>query len=294
MHRVNSSAGRMLWLLSNEIRIKKAQYILIILAAFGLLTFFYFNPGFSFTRLFDSIINPNQSVTSNGRTVFFNSFIGSVTNTSSKFHLDYFPNALILVSTILTSLSFSEYSDENNSRFYISLPARTIEKWVVKAFWYILVFPLLFYLLYQLFAQVSYGWDNKNSLVRVPFLDPYIWRYIFINIGVQITVFVGALFFRKYSAIKFILFAFGLYQILIIIRNLLVANFVSASKSASLGSIFSSSWWKSYLTKEGLTSPNISFEYPFLFDGFVPIVTGLFLALFMLHAGYLRFQEFEA
>ena len=174
MKNLNTSLGRIVWLFANEFKLKRNSQLLVILSCFGFLSYLFFNPNFQFTGLLDSIVSPTQAVRTDGYSVIFNNrFSTSANYEILKFHFIYFPRALFIVGFIVTSLAFTEYSEESSRRFYLSIPASNFEKWISKTIWYSIVFPISFYLIYQIFTLITYRWGSSAGMeyVKVPFFD---------------------------------------------------------------------------------------------------------------------------
>ena len=296
MHKSSTIFQRLTWLLVNELKMKNNQYLLILLTAFAILSYLFFNPSFSFTGMIDSLLNPRSVVTSSSRTiVYFNNNTG-VSKVDLKFHLDFFPTALFIVGSIITSLSFIEYTQEADRRFHIALPAKTIEKWIVKVIWCLIIFPFFFLIMYHLFALVSYSWGEGmgKEYVRIRFFDPYIWQYMFFHFILQSFIIVAAAFFRKFAAVKTLLFGLGLYLFLVAARNVLIFSFFPNYQLDRMGGFFALEGWRSYLLGGQLSVTNLSKNYGFLFNEYTYALALALAFSGALYLSYCRFQEYEA
>ena len=295
MHSTNLSVKRMFWLLLNELKMKKNQYLLILVTAFAILSYLFFNPTFSFSGMIDSLLNPRSVRTTTSTSIIYFGNSG-VTKADLKFHLDFFPMALFIVGSIITSLSFIEYHSEADRRFHIALPAQSIEKWLIKVIWCIMIFPLLFLLMYHLFALISYGWgeDMGKEYVKIRFLDPYIWKFVLTHMIVQSVIIAAASFFRKFAAVKTLLLGLGLYLFLIATRNVLIYSFFPDLRLERMGGFFTQEGWRSYLLGGQLTAKRFTLEYDFLFNEFTYPFYILLLFAGALYISYCRYKEYEA
>ncbi|MDG2449163.1 MAG: hypothetical protein P8M34_05980 [Saprospiraceae bacterium] len=296
MHRATTKTKRLMWLLTNELKLKKNQYLLIVLTAFAALTYLFFNPTFSFSGMIDSLLNPSSVVTTNGRTIMYFGNGMTIPKVDLKFHLDFFPNALLIVGSIITSLSFIEYNSESSRRFHISLPAKSTEKWIVKVMWSLVIFPLLFLLLYHLFALITYSWGTGmgKEYVKISFLDIYIWRYMFLHFVLQSFIIAASSFFRKYAAIKVLLSGLAFYLFTIAMRNILVFSFFPGHDIEKMGGFFSPVGWKSYLLGAQLNASDITLKYPSIFNDYFYGILGVSIFIGTLYLSYCRFSEYEA
>lgn len=197
------SVNNFLLLFKNELRLKGRLYILITSVWFIVLIFLFFNSSLSLTDLFATQTPTNFNLDSLANSQF----------EPNKFHLIWFPQVFLIVSTIFTSLSFSEYADKSQRSLYLSLPTNQFEKWITKVIIVFLFLPLLFILLYQIFALLTYRWDNIISLeqVRLNLADSFLWLHTKKILLFQCFVFLGAILFQRYSFFKTILLAFGIY-----------------------------------------------------------------------------------
>lgn len=295
MHKADTISKRMLCLLINELKMKKNQYLLILITAFAILSYLFFNPTFSFAGMIDTLLNPRSVRTTGSTSIIYFGNTG-VVMTDLKFHLDFFPSALFIVGSIITSLSFIEYHNEYDRRFHLALPAQSIEKWVVKVIWCLIVFPLLFILVYHLFALISYSWGENmgKEYVRIRFFDPYIWQSVVAHIIIQAFIIAAASFFRKYAAIKTLLFGLGLYLFLIALRNVLVFSFFPNFELEKMGGFFTPEGWRSYLIGGQYNVKSITHEYQFLFNDYTYPLYILIAFMGVLYLSYCRFKEYEA
>lgn len=201
MQSINLS--RVFYLAKNEIKSKGWLMLMITLIAFGILTFYFFNSGFSLSRIIDQTLgSPNNFNTIN---------LQSRSLTGQKFHFYWFNQSYLILSLVFISLAFAEYSTKQKSALFLTLPAQKIEKWLAKASLYLFILPLGILLLYQGFSLLTYKWDDTVGAeqVRLGITDPYLWKNIMKTLPIQCAVFFGAVYFRKYSFFKIFL-TFGL------------------------------------------------------------------------------------
>ncbi len=188
---MNSFLSRVNLLILNEIRLKSTIYLLLVAISFIFLVFNFWGSDSPLFQTLDTLFSLQNS-----------NFIQQ-NNAAHKFHLVWFPRVLIISSSIFTSLSFTEYHPNNIANFHLSLPATKMEKWVSKVILSVIIFPLVFVVLYQLFALTSYKWNT--DLVRLGISDPYLWKYFKDTIFLQCVIMLAAIAYKKYSIFKAIL-----------------------------------------------------------------------------------------
>ena len=301
MPRLSNSIHRILWLVLNDLRAKKSIFTVLLLSCFALLTFIFFNKTLSFSELINTIISPEQIVTYSNTTIFSRS--GSIFTTSSlavpflKYHLEYFPKALFILGFVFTSLTFTEYAAEPSRRFYVSLPSKTWEKWCSKVILTAVVFPVAFLVFYQLFALMTYknGALQGYEYVKLHFFDPYIWRHIFLYVGMQCFIFMGASYFKKHSFFKVLLVVLATYFALTVLLNFSVLVLFPDLDFEKMGSYINRYSYLSYLHEGGLTIEVSVFDMMPSFLTTVPYLGWCYLmGVMALGISYLRFQELEA
>lgn len=297
MYKTSTTIGRITWLITNELRLKKNMYLIILGACFGILTYLFFNPNFSFGSLLDSILRPSQTMEVSGAAIFINTSGNQFIPEYLKYHLIYFPKALFFVGFLVTSLSFIEYADERSRRFFIALPASQLEKWLAKVIWTAVLFPLVFFLLYHLFALIIYEWGgySNREYVRISFFDPFIWRQIFLYSAMQCLVFLGAVFFHRYAFVKILLIGLGVYFFSVIFLNLVVYALFPDFELDKMGGYFNRNGYVSYLLSGDLEIGKELNEV--LPKGVlaIPAITLFYLvAAVALIVSFIRFKEIEA
>ncbi len=179
--------------------------MLIAAVSMIVLIFYFFNSSFSISNL----------ISQNGPApIGFNQFSTSnLEFESQKFHLVWFPQMFLIVCSIFTSLAFMEYAESKNINFHLPIPATKFEKWLSKAFIILLLLPLGYLVAYQLFAILTYSWDNNLSSEQVHLTlgDPYLWGYASKVLLLQCIIFLGATIFKKYAFFKITLTIFLIY-----------------------------------------------------------------------------------
>lgn len=147
----------------------------------------------------------------------------------AKFHLSFFPFSLLFSGFVFTSLAFRELSRPDSRSFYLALPAGHLEKVVAKWVLTALVYPLVWLLIYQLLAPLSY-WSFRSfshfKMVRLDPFDPWIWWCMGVYLLTQSVFFFGAVVRPRYSllwtlvliavgvSLAVLLYEFTLYQLL--------------------------------------------------------------------------------
>lgn len=139
-----------------------------------------------------------------------------------KFHLDWFPRALMITGSIVTSVSFLEYANMDSRQFHMALPATLYEKWFSKLLFCTVIYPMGFAIAYQGFAYLLNSWatDMGHELVTLHLTDPYLWKSMGIFVFIQCLVFLGAVLYQKYSLFKTLLLFGSLFIISTVIFNL--------------------------------------------------------------------------
>ena len=211
---------------------------------------------------------------------------------SAKFHISYFPAALLIGGIIFTSFSFWELTRKPSRQFFLSLPASCLEKWVSKWLLSAIIFPLIWMVLYQFFALYTYSWFRGVGfeMVHLPLTDPWVWKWFFVYLLVQSLFLLGAVWMPRLSLIKSVLliagisgicmslYQFGLYTLMPLISEDLREM---ASQTASGGYQF---------RLDSVFQNQLYDQYPFWFK----IIFGLFLTPIALLISFLKLQEKEA
>ena len=202
------SITNVLRLIKMDCSSKASRYLLFLVFGIGLLIFYFFNYDFSLLSIVDNV---------SGRSLNnYQNFINNQNLSTSKFHLTWFPKVFLLIATMITSISFSEYSMKESKIFHLTIPSKPAEKWFAKLIIALLLFPVIFLFIYQAFALLTYQWDKSLPfhIVSLHITDPFIWKHTFQIIAIQGIVFLGAVSFRKYSFFKTVL-AIGVITVLV-------------------------------------------------------------------------------
>ena len=197
---------------------------------------------------------------------------------------------------VITSISFSEYSQKDSRVFHMTMPASPFEKWVSKVIIAIILFPMAFLILYQVFAQLTYRWDEAFpfNIVQLNFFDPFIWKHVIDAIAIQGIIFFGAVTFRRYSFFKTIL-AIGL---IIIICNLLLMIGITVMREDvnlfSRGGIAGLMSFENAVILSGYEFQSKSETNVYQYYGLSSSTLLYMLSLMCLLLSYLKFKEIEA
>jgi len=252
--------------------------------AFAIAAFYYFNQGFSVSSLLSSSSLPSFN------NIGFSNLTGSAV---FKFHMNWLPQVILYTSCILTSLAFSEFEHKQSAIFNLTIPATQYEKWSAKAILYIIIFPLLLILLYQVFIWLSNVWHSSDSIsqVKVNILDPYFYTFYRDTFIFQCFIFAGAILYKKYSILKILLLGLGLYMIynfVSIVSIVIINDEINLFGKGSILDLFS-------LDK---TISNSDLRLPYsnedLFMGIPYLVFTYIFAAVCITFSYLRFKELEA
>lgn len=281
------STQNLLLLLKNEFRLKGRLYILITSVWFIMIIFLFFNSSLSITDLFTS----NTSFTN------FNPGANTFAQFEShKFHLIWYPQVFLIVTSIFTSLSFSEYAENSQRNLYLSLPATQLEKWLAKLIIALIILPAIFIILYQIFAFLTYRWDNYISIeqVKLTLADSFLWTETKKILIFQCFVFFGAILYQRYSFFKTTLLALSIYATYNIIQFLTLSIIREDLSLFGNGNIPGITSIKNATSNAGYYLNQKMFTSPFdLYTNtnFASIYIGLSFIFLML--SYLKFVELE-
>ena len=275
-------------LLKMELTSKGGFYLLITIVSFAILLFYFFNYNFSFLSVVDSI--------SGRRMPYFTNQDGVMDYSTSKFHLTWFPQIFLLTTSVFTSVAFSEFQSRSSNIFHLSLPANMLEKWISKVLIVFIILPICFILLYQLFALLTYRWDNQLpfNIVRLDLGDPFQWQHIKRIIILQGIVLFGATFFKKYAFFKILLtvaivyLSFNLVQIISLSIFREDINLLSEGGFPGINNLNNS-----LLLTRNRIQPE-EYANVFSFYGIKQNVFFYLLSIGCLFLSYLRFRESEA
>ena len=226
--------------------------------------------------------------TVNGVTYYNTSF----NQVDLKFHIHYFPLAFMGLGLAFNSVLFSEYGNEMSRRFQLSVPANPEEKWISKLILSLLIYPIIFLTLYQLFALLTYQWGIARGYdyVKLHLFDPYIWKNLWMYWlwgGFLIGI---ATYYRKLSIVKIGLFLIGVYFAIGILMNIIVLIIFPDFDMSLMSHYFSPSGYQSYIFS----------NHHILSEGYMPIEGILGHPLFLTAAAiasllysYFKFYQLE-
>jgi len=276
------SFNRLLNQVSLNVKLKWQLYSMIIIIAIVILIFHYFNKEFTAFDFVSSRLSNKQ---------FFNS---SPSIDIHKFHFKWFPLFLLYVSSIITSFSFSEYSNATSTTFHLSLPSSTFEKWLSKAIIALAITPLCLILIYQAFIWISQLWPAVDEYYQVPVdvLDPHLRPHIITAILFQGVIFAFSIWYRKWSIAKALLtisVVILIYNIVMVLGIILFEPEKGLTEGLTVQSITSVSDFISS-SKKSTVIRNASFIDTFYRNKYV--LTGISLICLVL--SFLKFKEIES
>ncbi len=151
--------------------------------------------------------------------------------TGSDFHAAFFPLALVAGGFLFTSTLFSELPDKPRAHAYLTLPISTVERWAVRVLLstvgYVAVALAGYFLVTLLGAGLSQlirGWSHP---VFAPSMDD--WRIVLGYLVTSSLFLFGAVYFRRWNALKVVLslagLALGLVLIAVGLAHLLFSEF---------------------------------------------------------------------
>ncbi len=297
MLRLNTHMRRVGWLMTTEMLYKWRQLLLVFGIGFALLMLYYLVPAFSISDLIRGLTNPNTTFNfSSSRTIYSvgRAFINVPDSYGLlKYHITYFPLALYGIGLLFNSILFSEYGDTMSRRFHLSLPASIPEKWGAKVILSLVVFPLAFLLLYQLYALITYQWGALRGMnyVRLSLLDPLLWHHVGYYLLYGGIFFGLASCFKKYGIVKVVLFFIGIRLATSILMSIIMIILLPDFDTDQLSDFFSLSGYRSFVFdnehsfKEGFISHNLLLSNPWILG---------VVAILSLILSYLKYQELEA
>ncbi len=274
--------NRLIFQILLNLRLKWKTYAMLILIALVILTFHYFNKDFRAAEFISSRISNTQ---------LFNTTPDIDIN---KFHFKWFPQFILFLSCVITSLSFSEYSNSTSRTFYLSLPSSTLEKWLAKVIIALVVIPLSLTFMYQVFIWLSQLWPQVDEYYQVPVhvFDPFLWPNILTTILLQGIFFAFSIWFKKWSLAKAILamvVVASIYNIVMILSIILLNSEQGLNEDLTIQSLTS--------IKDFINGTNMSTsvkDYMF-FDVFFRNKYVLsFLSTLGLLLSYIKFKEMES
>lgn len=277
------SIKRVQFLMKNEIKQKWRILSIIVAISFAIAIFYYFNKDFSVI----SLLSPSSFGSFSGSA--FSAFTGT---DGFKFHLNWLPKVLSYSASILTSLAFSEYHQKESATFNLAIPATRMEKWSAKAILFIVIFPVILILLYQVFIWLTTIWSTPDSItqVKVNIFDPYFRSFYKDAILMQCLIFAGAILYKKYSILKIVLLFIGLYMLynfLTIVSLVIINEDVDLFGQGSVLDLFS---LDNTINNSKLRRSNNGGSLMGIPDDIFMYIVATISILF----SYLRFKEIEA
>jgi len=273
---------RLLYQISLNLKLRWKTYGMLIIVSLVILVFNYFNKDFGALDFLNSRI---------GNTRFFDP---APDISIHKFHFKWFPQFLLYLSCIITSLSFSEYGSKTSRTFHLALPSSVLEKWLSKAIIALIISPICLIILYQVFIWISHLWPDVDEYYQVPVnvFDPYLRPHIINTILIQALVILLSIWYKKWSLVKAILAAVVIilvYNLIMIISVILFSTNDDLAKHISVQSFTST---KDFLRYSRVTSDVTTYSF---FDVFInnKLYLGA-LASLSLVLSFLKFKEMEA
>jgi len=209
--------------ISLNLQLRSKSYALIIIIGLIFIIFQFFNKDFNIGTFLSSQITGTRF------------FTNSTSIDIHKFHFNWFPIFFLFLSSIITSISFSEFQENTSRTFHLAIPSTIFEKWFSKVLIALILSPLIIIFLYQSFIWVSMYWPSVDSYYQVPtgVLDPFFRPIIIKTILIQGVIILGATLYKKQSLAK------TLVTILCIIVAYNIILIVSLSLFGGGSSLFS-------------------------------------------------------
>jgi len=282
MYKVNSSFQRILWLICVELRYKFRIIGSLFLVCFAILIFYFWCVSIKDLALKPEILSH--------RTLAVSSYLNPM---AFKFHIYAFAVALFGLGLVLNSLLFSEYGEEKSKMFHIAIPCAFQEKWLSKLIISLIVYPIVFLLLYQLFAVLTYHWSSKKGfdIVRLNLLDPLLWRYVSYYILGAVTLFGVNTYFRRHTLLKMSVFITLIYFGANVVLNLASLTIYPDFDSSKMVDYFLPGGYENFVMANGYI-----FDKDYIGIGVIlkhPIFITI-LAVVSIVLSYLKFYELEA
>lgn len=136
------------------------------------------------------------------------------------FHYSLFPFSFIAIGLVLTSFSFREMNSPHERQFYLSLPATNLEKFLVRWFEMVVLYPLFYIVLYYIFSLIFNTLTARYFGSIYDAFQPFsINVYVFFRVFLiaHSIFFLGAIAFQKYNFFKTAFFSFGLFILSVLI-----------------------------------------------------------------------------
>ena len=131
----------------------------------------------------------------------------------AHFHATFFPLALVAGGLLFTSTLFAELPDLPRAHAYLTLPISTLERWAVRVListvGYAAVALVGYFLVTLLGAGISQLIRGQSHPVFAPSVD--VWRAVLAYLLTSSLFLFGAVYFRRWNALKVILALAGLW-----------------------------------------------------------------------------------
>ena len=148
-----------------------------------------------------------------------------------EFHAAFFPLVLVAGGLLFTSTLFADLHDKPRAHAYLTLPISTLERWAVRLLLstvgYAAVALVGYFVVTLLGAGVSQLIWGRSHAVFVPDADA--WRTVLSYLVTSSLFLFGAVYFRRWHAIKVILGVAALWLALLLIGAGLAWLLFSAS-----------------------------------------------------------------
>ena len=132
---------------------------------------------------------------------------------AGDFHATFFPLALVAGGLLFTSTLFAELPDKPRAHAYLTLPISTLERWAVRMLLstvgYAVVALVGYFLVILLGAGISQLIRGQAQPVFAPSVDD--WRAVLAYLVTSSLFLFGAVYFRRWNALKVILSLAGLF-----------------------------------------------------------------------------------
>ncbi len=148
-----------------------------------------------------------------GAAVILIANVFSTPNVGFDFHATFFPLALAAGGLLFTSTLFAELPDLPRAIAYLTLPISTLERWAVRVListvGYAAVALVGYFLVTLLGAGIGQLIRGQSHPVFAPSVD--VWRWILAYLLTSSLFLFGAVYFRRWNALKVILALAGLW-----------------------------------------------------------------------------------
>ncbi len=135
------------------------------------------------------------------------------------FHAAFFPLALVVGGLLFTSTLFADLHDKPRAHAYLTLPISTLERWGVRLLMstvgYAAAALVGYFLVTLLGSGVSQLIWGRSHAIFAP--DADVWRAILAYLVTSSLFLFGAVYFRRWHAIKVILAVAGVWLVLLLL-----------------------------------------------------------------------------